>query len=739
MEAGKIFKIFKKGAKAGVKYHEKKGQAGSFAWPAGVRIGVYGHSNSGKTVYFTVLHEECKISKELQISVTENATAGEFLANYRSLWGVGTAVDSGTMVDRRGEKKFPDPTIGDKVLLFNAFVDRKKKYSVVTYDYSGKAVSLSDRADLREKALDFFMGCNGLLFFFDPKTLAAELQCQEHVAAFVSMLEHLAPLHSRLPIPIGLVISKADILPGFTGDNQTVLINAEDENFLAEEFEIFLDRVLSSNKIASNSAWAGSVRNLLIKLREFLKIIVGRTLDFQIFFVSSTGQTPEKIGADVGRSIYLPPAKIQPVGVREPFHWMLNSISRSRKISGFRKVAKFITVLSLIWIILFSIPFLYHLKILLPGAEKNEREVLQMAQSSAHGMSPADRERVINEYKEYRRAFTVRTFFDDFIPPAKQLCDVYAELNFGSAVERFNQSIKHFTGIVSMPPKWPKLNPMTDSLDESPDSKMLLTELDAFEVSDSTSPSPLFFSKKRIYGYLDLFKESIRRPGDSILTKIIQLINYNLETYPSDLSNEEKELMGALSTYCSSKKEQKVQTATAQAARSEFETVIEAVNGNLDPSYRFGKAVEELQAILVGLDQAVDRSKITMINKYIESAKQLKNSRMEFSCKIVNIPADAHLHIEVTGDGANPEWSDRNQIYKDDVIKFKWKIGDDIHVAIDLIDHECSWGKKSSETVVLTDDYAIFKMEEGIAFENIGKKVKVSLSPALKDILPTLK
>ena len=79
MKLSKIFKGAKKGSKAAAKLKGKgKGAAApAYDWPSGTKIGVYGHDNSGKTVYFTVLNEECKISKNLQISITDNATANE--------------------------------------------------------------------------------------------------------------------------------------------------------------------------------------------------------------------------------------------------------------------------------------------------------------------------------------------------------------------------------------------------------------------------------------------------------------------------------------------------------------------------------------------------------------------------------------------------------------------------------------------------------------------------------------
>ena len=73
MKPGKIFKklakVFKSGSKDG-----KKGGS-KFDWPSGTKIAVYGHANAGKTVYFTVLNEECKFGKDLQLSITDTGTA----------------------------------------------------------------------------------------------------------------------------------------------------------------------------------------------------------------------------------------------------------------------------------------------------------------------------------------------------------------------------------------------------------------------------------------------------------------------------------------------------------------------------------------------------------------------------------------------------------------------------------------------------------------------------------------
>jgi len=732
MNFGAIFKIFKKGSKAASRGKGKKA-AGGFTWPSGIRIGIYGHSNSGKTVYYTVLNEECKISKKLQISVTDNATAGEFLANYRSLWGLGTASGAGTVVDLRGERKFPDPTAIDKILLFNAIADRTKKVAVVAYDYSGRAVSISDRDATADKVADFMTGCDGLLFFFDPKVMGAELECQAHVASFVNMLEKLAPLHARLPIPISLVITKSDILPGFSGDTQVRLIKPEDEYIVSEDFELFLEKVLASPQIAGNAAWSGTVRNVLVKLKDFLRVVVGRTLDFQVFFVSSTGQQPEKIGSDIGRSIYAPPPRMQPVGVQEPFYWLLNSIIRNRRISKFRTIAHFISVISLIWIILFSIPFLYHLKILLPQTFRVERRVLEPHKGSIFGTSDNERRDIMKAYDSYTRSLTVRWFFSDFQGPSKRIYEVYKQYNEGQDIKNLEKWIGRFCAIVADPNLWPTFNLTDSTVKLTKDNTDLEEALKGYHVGDEASI--LYTRSGRMLAYWGMFKGAIAS-NDTIAWKQIQdRVNNDKGLYGQDLSPEEIRLMDVLA----GKGTKKVQKAVARQVAGTFEDKVAAINGNPSPAYRLDSVVTELKKIEASLDRSTDAQTIDRIEQYLSRADRW-NTRRTFKFKIENIPTDAHMHITVAERGKDPVWDSKG----DDIVNnweytIDWKIGDQIYLAIDTLHQRDSHGKESSDRIFLDDKFSLFKMEEKLTFPNLNKTINVRFNPSLVDLLPVMK
>jgi hypothetical protein len=732
----KIFKLFKKGTKAAAK-HKGKGAAakGEFEWPSGIRVGVLGHFNSGKTVYFTVLNEECKFAKNIQIAVTDTATAGEFLTNYRHIWGMGTATGVGTVVDLKEERKFPDATKGDKVLQFSVILDRKKKIPVVTYDYDGRAIAISGSHDLSEKVFDFITGCDGLLVFYDPKILGAELESQAHVSAFVNVLERLAPLHRRLPIPIALVVTKADILDGFSSEAQSFLISGEDESILAEDFEVFLERILTSHKIASNSAWAGTVRNVLVRLKEFLKIVVSRTLNFQIFFVSATGQPPEKIGTEVGRSIYAPPPKITPIGVKEPFYWILNAIRQSKKVSTIRAIAKYVAVLSLIWIGLFSLPYLLHFKYLLPKAAGFEDRILETHRRSS--ATPQEQKDISATYARYRSAWTVRTFFPSFITPAEEIRSLYGSDILSLERRRLNEIIGYVATAVRDTARWPALDAAGDSLILSPNHKQLEEDVTGFHQGDSTSE--LYARSGRVLALWNLFKEALKHQADSAAwEKVVEQVDNYGRYYSGDLSKEENELGTALTAAAQAKKEKKQKKEAVVQAGGEFDQLVEQINANQDPEYRLGTAVERLRKLRgVLIDNPARQEDVKRIDKYLLQAKYFDENR-QYKFKLLSCPQDHHVHIRVTGRGKSADWP-RQQLRSGDEFSITWRAGDQISVALDEKMHgggDETWGEKATETKELKGPFSIFELDGTVSF-NSGT-VTASCQEDLKAKLPSL-
>ena len=732
----KIFKFAQKGSK---KIKRAKGAAGPPPkWPEGTRVGVFGHENSGKTVFFTALYTQSKTAGNFHISVRDNATANEFFRHDMAIKGVDVdSSGSGTIAAKSVPKRFPDPTVKDVVLQFTAILDGSKKIPVVTYDYNGKAASISDRSDEAEKIRDFMAGANGILFFFDPKVLAADPEVQARASSFINILEYIVPLKSRLPIPVGLVITKADILPGFTGEDKTILVRAEDEQVMAEDYEGFLEKVLEFDGLAGNREWASTVRNILVKLREFIRIVVGRTLDFQIFFVSSTGNKPEKIGVDVGRSIYAPPEKVNPCGVTEPFHWILKSIVRSQRLNVLRRVSGFVAVASIIWIFLYSLPFMIHFGGLLRSTYRVEDSVLESVEGNIDVISDAQKVDIVKAYKGYGKNFIVKKMFTEFHLTAGRMEDVYGGINLVPAVARLDSLIENMTRVISTPKQHPRYDQALETLILTDSHKSLVASLNKMHVGDKNDV--VYLRSDRALRYWDLFTRYITNPADSAtLEKINQDVNFNSKNAPN-YDEYEVELGNALLGVLNIKAPHAAPSLrSVRANLDEYGQLKEQINNSTDPAFVLKEAAKKLEGIRANLSGGAGSDQAAAIGEFLAEVKQWEKERT-YTCVLQNIPDMGHLHIEVTESGDGPSWSNETQLLEGDEIRIKWKPGDDVHLAFDELKHKCNWGNQPSDRVVFTDEYALFEMEGKVVFSNIGKTVTIGFKGGLKEKLPKLK
>ncbi len=735
MKFAKIFKLGQKGAKRAKK--AKGAAAAQTSWPEGTRVGVFGHENSGKTVFFTALYTQSKTTNDFHVSVRDNATANEFFRNDMAIKGVD--VDSGgtgTIAAKSVPKKFPDHTVKDVLLQFTAIVDGGTKIPVVTYDYNGKAASISERSDEAENIRSFMADADGVLFFFDPKILGADPEVQARVSSFVNVLELIASLKSRLPIPVGLVITKADTLPGFSGEDKTILIRAEDEQVIAEDYEKFLERVLGFESLSADREWASSVRNILVKLREFIRVVVGRTLDFQIFFVSSTGNRPEKIGAEVGRSIYAPPEKVNPCGVTVPFHWMLKSIVRSRRLDILRRIAGFVVAISVVWIVIYSLPFMLHFVGLLRSPTGIEKKALKEAGGNRLLMSPTQNSDVSNAYDRYGRRWLVKRMFPEYQVQAGYLEDLYGGIGTPSAGGRLDAIISQLAGIVADERSWPIYESAKDKLKIEESTKRLLDELKDLSSKDEEASAK---RAGRALTLWDLFVKYLKNRSDAAVS---QAIWDQVDAYSRDpeynqseqkLGNDLRSVVGAGSAPAGSSLQ------NANTSLGAYEDLKGRINAkDADPAFVLGEAADELVALRGRLVPGVHNAQISAINSFIAETQQYKQKR-QYICVPKSIPEMGHLHIEVTESGGSPKWSNTTQVFEGDPIKLEWKQGDDVYIAFDELKHKCNWGRQPSGLAVFEDDYALFEAEGEVAFRNIGKTVTIGFKGGLRENLPKLK
>jgi GTPase SAR1 family protein len=735
MNLVKFFKLGQKGAKRAKK--AKGAAAAAPAWPEGTRVGVFGHENSGKTVFFTALYTQSKTTKDFHVSVRDNATANEFFKNDMAIKGVD--VDSGgtgTIAAKSVPKKFPERTVKDLVLQFTAILDGAKKIPVVTYDYNGKAASISERSDEAEKIRSFMADADGLLFFFDPKILRADPEVQARVSSFVNILELIVSLKSRLPIPVGLVITKADTLPGYTGEDKTILIRPKDEQVIAEDYDGFLERVLGFESLADDREWASSVRNVLVKLREFIRVVVGRTLDFQIFFVSSTGNKPEKIGEEIGRSIYAPPEKVNPCGVTEPFHWILGSIVRSRRLNVLRRISALIVAVSIIWIALWSIPYLINFGGL-RSATGTERKAVKEAGGDSRLMSSTQTTDVFNAYKRYAGNWFVRKMFPEYQVQAARMKDLYGGIGTTSAAGRIDAILVQLAGLLGDEKTRPVYDRAKKSVKMNDSAKRLLDELKELHSGDENEPT--YKRAGRALFLWGLYEKYLMNTSDAAIPNSIwEQIAANAKS--PDYNESERKYGAALMNIVGKASPQEVPTLQeVNANLGEYDALKGQIDGeNPDPEFVLGEAVTKLQAIRAGLVPGVNNAQISAIDAFLSEAKQWDRART-YSFRLQSVPGDGHIHYEVTESGENPRWDKVGmQYFQGDKIDLEWQPGDEIHIAYDDAGAEEHWGKTSTDMIVLRGKYSIFDMDGSVTLLK-GTRIQFSYKGGLKAQLPKLK
>jgi GTPase SAR1 family protein len=731
----KIFKYAQKGAQKGAKKakRRKSGAVAAPAWPEGTKVGVFGHENSGKTVFFTALYTQSKTTNNFHVSVRDNATANEFFKNDMAIKGVD--VDSGgtgTIAAKSVPKRFPDHTVKDLVLQFTAILDGSKKMPVVTYDYNGKAASISERSDEAEKIHSFMEDADGLLFFFDPKILGADPEVQARVSSFVNILELIVSLKSRLPIPVGLVITKADTLPGYSGEDKTILIRPKDEQVIAEDYETFLERVLGFQSLSDDREWASSVRNILVKLREFIRVVVGRTLDFQIFFVSGTGNKPEKIGAEVGRSIYAPPDKVNPCGVTEPFHWILSSIVRSRRLSLLRRVTGFIVAASIVWIALYSLPFIIHFAGLLRAPYRVESKVLRDSGGSHQQVSPTSKKQIINAYKRYSNAWLVKTMFPEYQVRGERMRELYSGYGQGADVDKLDIIVNELTNVIRDEKLRPTYNGAKKRIDRSEDVERLLSDLKEMNAGDEKEATDRRAGRVRfLWG---LYEQYLANPSEATTQNAIW-DQVNADANRADCNESEQKFGQTLMA---------IVTNAAPTPRGagtglgEYESLKAQINGkDATAEFVLGEAMEKLQDIRSLLVPGVHDGQINAINRFIAEARSW-DKKQKYSFLVQSVPNDGHIHYEVTESGESPRWNAKgNQYFQGDKIDLEWQPGDEIHIAFDEATASENWGKSSSDMVVLDGKYALFDMEGRLTL-NRGTTIQFSYKNGLKERLPKL-
>jgi hypothetical protein len=392
--------IFKKAGQA-KKKTDQAGDKGEQIDKSLYRIGIYGHKGVGKTVFFTIVYAFSKRQEDFELMAL-GETQEILEEKFNLMRGKGMDLKTGQSIEAR---RFPPLSTGEQKLDFEVRVGKNTIVPVTTMDYSGELIYIDTRGELKQSLIDFFKNCECVLFFIDPDGLQNEAERSNRVAAFTDLIAQLSGPEKRLKMPVGLVVTKADELAGFKSADQSVLIGLGTGYIRALNFAGLLRGVLKQRNVASRPEWKKELESILNRLESFFKPLINRTMDFQVFFVSSTGNNPEVISDSTGEKVKVPPEDLSPLGVSFPLRWAIDRISAYRQSIVHWAILKWTFLIVALIINLVALGNIYNgMKI---------RSLLWDIKSTGGDYSEVNKT-IAKKYENYANNFIIKSFFGEF-------------------------------------------------------------------------------------------------------------------------------------------------------------------------------------------------------------------------------------------------------------------------------------------------------------------------------------
>jgi hypothetical protein len=398
-----FLRYFKRAAKlkGKIKRAGGAGEAGEQVDRSIYRIGIFGHKDCGKTVFLTTAYAFSKDSTDLQL-LAMGETQAYLEENFNLMKGMGDDRVTGQKLESR---KFPSPTSGDRKLSFSAQIGKTMNVSLEMMDYSGKNLYIDSSGGIPQNLADFFELCDCVLFFIDPAGINNEGELTRRTASFTRLIEQLSGPNKRLNVPIGLVVTKADELTGFKSGWQSALIDSGSGYIKGYRFNDFLSSIVKQRYLSDYPEWVNTLKTLLIRFQSFFNPLIKSTLDYQVFFVSSIGNSPSDIIEGAGGAGKIPPRDFRPLGVNRPIEWALKRIRACRRANVFGGVLKWVVFASLLIAMIVSIFNVYN---------KARIDSLVNKISSLKLDRLEDYSQLASAFDSYSNNFIVKLFFGDF-------------------------------------------------------------------------------------------------------------------------------------------------------------------------------------------------------------------------------------------------------------------------------------------------------------------------------------
>jgi hypothetical protein len=375
------------------------------------RIACLGHANAGKTTFWTVIEGATRdLSDQFNLQTGDKATKA-YLNRQLEVMQRGTLWSPGEE-DRPGERPgiyepgYPEQTDIVANLLFMARQPGKPECPILVQDYPGGSVAVEDVTGGSAEIAEFLKTADGVLFFVDSVvTRLSRAAIDQQLAAFRSLLRNLEDRQGRIAKPVGLVLTKADNLPGFRPGNPVALLQPSDLRRRGDPFSKFLEQLLRGGAYAQDAAWRDRVGKTMNRVQSFADVLLKKCASPQFFFVSAVGdkrRRPIEHSGDVEASILASFVGTTQtgsvalgknrVGLEAPVAWMVNELAVQSVINRARQIRNHVWKAAAVWAVIVSLPFMTYLGCTTSRIEKDVRASVVPAPRLLHHVHAFERD-----------------------------------------------------------------------------------------------------------------------------------------------------------------------------------------------------------------------------------------------------------------------------------------------------------------------------------------------------------